>query len=160
MQNNVSRSLCHLFSRSGKGNLAHSVLLWGGVFLLINNGKISSLVWTIHDLFANYELVFSSKQKVFNNKIKVGLSRLFGWMEKHFSLRTVRSWLMKMGAHWRLISALFRGFVDFPWPIQLVRGVREIIIDPRLSLSARDKNKSPIIRIIASVCSLKCLFWV
>jgi hypothetical protein len=38
--------------------------------------------------------------------------------------------------------------------------LQEIIIDSPLSLSVRDKNKSPIMCIIASVCSLKCLFWV
>ena len=49
---------------------------------------------------------------------------------------------------------------SFSSPIQLFPRVWEIIIDPLLSLSVRDKNKSPIIYIIASVCSLKCLFWV
>ena len=59
------------------------------------------------------------------------------------------------------LSTFSRACIVFsPLPIQLVRRLQEIIIDPLLSLSVRDKNKSPIMCIIASVCSLKCLFWV
>lgn len=84
------------------------------LFILFITGKYQVLCaqfttclpsWTA----LNYELSFSLSK------------RLFGWMAEHFSMRSVLGvgW-WRWAAHWRLISALFRGFVFFPWPIQPV----------------------------------------
>jgi hypothetical protein len=73
----------------------------------------------------------------------MGRTRLDGsWMDGGTFLLAHRagSWLMKMGT-----LAFDLGSTP---TIQLVGGVGEIIIDPRLSLSARDKNKSSIIFVL------------
>lgn len=66
-------------------------------------------------------------------------------------LRALRagSWLMKMGSTLAFDLGSFSRVRIFPlaYPTGWL-GVGEIIIDPRLSLSARDKNKSSIIFVL------------